>query len=389
MAENVGQRLHHELNELEKRAQLRALDTLEGINLCSNDYLGLSNDPRLRQAVENAVGSAAAVASTGSRLLSGNSRDWEELESDFAEFAGTEAALYFTSGYAANVGLLSSLLQPSDIVFSDSLNHASIIDGIRLSSVGKVIYEHCDLHALRDKLEQHRSGPGARIIVTESVFSMDGDQAPLSGLLELAEEYDAELIVDEAHATGVFGRHGRGLAAEVGIEDQVLAIVHPCGKALASLGGFVCSSRILKQYLVNRARTFIFSTAAPPYMAHQIRAAMHLVSAADPERSHLQAIQELIRAKLRDGGLNLGPSSSQIIPVVVGSNEAALHIARQLQSRGFAVRAIRPPTVPQGTSRLRLSLTSKITTAQASYLVDSILELVGAIRRSPILAGHA
>jgi len=158
VAENVRQRLHHELNELEKRAQLRALATLEGINLCSNDYLGLSNDPRLRQALENAVGSAAAVASTGSRLLSGNSRDWEELETDFAEFAGTEAALYFTSGYAAIVGLLSSLLQPSDIVFSDSLNHASIIDGIRLSSVGKVIYEHCDLHALRDKLEQHRSG---------------------------------------------------------------------------------------------------------------------------------------------------------------------------------------------------------------------------------------
>jgi 8-amino-7-oxononanoate synthase len=198
VAENVGQRLHHELNELEKRAQLRALDTLEGINLCSNDYLGLSNDPRLRQAVENAVGSTAAVASTGSRLLSGNSRDWEELESDFAEFAGTEAALYFSSGYAANVRLLSSLLQPSDIVFSDSLNHSSIIDGIRLSGVGKVIYEHCDLRALQDKLENHRSRPGARAIVTESVFSMDGDKAPLSGLLELAKEYDAELIIDEA-----------------------------------------------------------------------------------------------------------------------------------------------------------------------------------------------
>lgn len=385
---SLPDRLQQELSALREQAQLRTLEQIRGVNLCSNDYLGLSADPRLKQALQEAVARTTAVGSTGSRLLSGNSSEWEELEVDFAQFAGREAALYFSSGYSANVGLLGALLKPSDIVFSDSLNHASIIDGIRLAGVRKVVYPHGDLKFLQAALKQQRNRLGARVVVTESVFSMDGDVAPLLDLLELTREYAAELAIDEAHATGVFGPRGRGLAAQLGIEKHVLAIVHTCGKALASMGAFVCSGLTLKQYLVNRARTFIFSTAMPPYLAHQIRAAMHLAATADAERAHLFAIAELVRKELRAAGLDVCSSNSQIIPVVLGSNESALHVAHQLQSNRFAVRAIRPPTVPPGTSRLRLSLTSKITRDQASRLCELIIQSVEGVRQSSRLVTH-
>lgn len=385
---SLPERLQRELSALHEKTELRTLEQLRGVNLCSNDYLGLSTDARLKQALQEAVARTTAVGSTGSRLLSGNSSEWEELEVDFAQFAGREAALYFSSGYSANVGLLSALLKPSDIVFSDSLNHASIIDGIRLAGVRKVVYPHGDLKFLQAALEQHRNELGARVVVTESVFSMDGGVAPLLDLLELAREYAAELAIDEAHATGVFGPRGRGVAAQLGIEKDVLAIVHTCGKALASMGAFVCSGLALKQYLVNRARTFIFSTAMPPYLAHQIRAAMYLADAADAKRVHLFAIAELMRKELRAAGLDVGSSNSHIIPVILGSNEIALHVARQLQSNGFAVRAIRPPTVPPGTSRLRLSLTSKVTRDQVSRLCELIIQSAEGVRQSSTLVTH-
>lgn len=388
MSENLRERLGDELRDLRGQMQLRSLEQIKGINLCSNDYLGLSTDPRLREAVHSAVKETRSVASTGSRLLSGNSADWEHLESDFADFAGTEAALYFTSGYAANIGLLSALLQPSDIVFSDSLNHASIIDGIRLSRAQKIIYRHCDLDTLRENLDKYCRLPGTRIIITESVFSMDGDLAPLPELFQLAKEYGAELIIDEAHATGVFGPNGRGCAAQHGIEKEVLAVVHTCGKALASMGAFVCSGRVLKEYLINRARTFIFSTGAPPYLTDQIRAAVHLAASADRERTHLLAIQQLVRGRLRDAGLDVRSSQSQIIPIVLGSNEAALLMAKQLQIRGIAVRAIRPPTVPKGTARLRLSLTTRISAEQALSLVDELFDSFEQTRKYELLRTH-
>jgi 8-amino-7-oxononanoate synthase len=381
--------LRQALSTLQKNAQLRVLEQLQGVSLCSNDYLGLSTDARLKQALQEAVSYTTAVGSTGSRLLSGNCLEWEELEVDFAKFAGTEAALYFSSGYSANVGLLSALLKPSDIVFSDRLNHASIIDGIRLAGARKVVYPHCDVNFLQAALQQHRDHPGARVIVTESVFSMDGDVAPLLALRDLARENAAELVVDEAHATGVMGPRGRGVVAQLGTEKDMLAIVHTCGKALASMGAFVCSGLTLKQYLVNHARTFLFSTAVPPYLAHQIRAAMYLADAADSRRDHLFAIAGRVREGLRTAGLEVGSSNSHIVPVILGSNEIALHVARQLQSNGFAVRAIRPPTVPPGTSRLRLSLTSEITNDQVSRLCELIVESVEGVRQSGALVTHA
>jgi len=375
----LERRIVREVDRLRERAQFRALDRLDrtvAVNFCSNDYLGLSHDARLKEAVLQAVASAEAVGSTGSRLLSGNSRQWEDIESEFACFAGSETALFFGSGYAANVGLLSSLLKPGDIVFSDALNHASLIDGIRLSGAEKIIYPHCDLKFLERVLrDRHADSSSARVIVTESVFSMEGDIAPISDMLELARRYGAELVIDEAHATGVCGPQGRGIAADLGVEREMLAIVHTCGKALASAGAFVCGGGALKDYLINRARTFIFSTAMPPYLAGQIHAALGLARVAESERAHLQHIALALREELAAAGLNSGTSVTHIVPVIVGGDEIALRVARGLQRSGFAVKAIRPPTVPPGTARLRVSLTSKIT-------LDDIQRFVAASHKS-------
>jgi 8-amino-7-oxononanoate synthase len=353
--------MSEELEALREQSQFRALDNLPGINLSSNDYLGLATNPQFKQAVLAAVAGASSMGSTGSRLLSGNSREWEDLEAEFAHFAGTEAALYFGSGYAANVGLLSSILKPADVVFSDEFNHASLIDGMRLSGARKIIYPHLDLEFLEKSLIETAGTPGAKLIVTESLFGMEGDVAPLDELLQLARIHGAELIIDEAHATGGCGPQGRGIAASYQTEREILAIIHPCGKALASAGAFVCGGSVLKDFLVNRTRTFIFSTAMPSYIAGQIRAAMEFARNADAERAHLQNISAALREALTARGLRFGSSASHIVPIILGSNEVAVHVAAQLQAHGFAVKAIRPPTVPVGTARIRLSLTCKIT----------------------------
>ncbi|MFZ0980965.1 MAG: 8-amino-7-oxononanoate synthase [Candidatus Acidiferrales bacterium] len=371
----IERRIARELDSLRDLAQFRTLEILDGtsgLNLSSNDYLGLSTDPRLKQATIEAVARTERVGSTGSRLLSGNSREWEEIEAEFAAFAGTEAAVYFGSGYLANIGLLGSLLRPGDTVFSDALNHASLIDGMRLSGATKIICPHGDLEFLEDALRGSARGTGARVIVSETVFSMEGDVAPLAELVALARKYDAAVIVDEAHATGAWGPEGRGIAAELGLEREMLAIVHTCGKALASAGAFVCGSGALREHLINRARTFIFSTAMPPYMAGQIRAALVLARGAEAERGHLREIAAALREGLAAAGLRCGTSSTQIVPVMLGTNEAALHVASELQRDGFAVKAIRPPTVPAGTARIRISLTSKITMDDIGRLVAAI-----------------
>jgi 8-amino-7-oxononanoate synthase len=376
-------RIEGDLDRLREQSQLRTLEIPDGINLCSNDYLGLAVDSRLKRAVIEAVAHAESVGSTGSRLLSGNSREWEELESDFARFAGTEAALYFGSGYAANIGLLGSIVKHGDIVFSDALNHASLIDGIRLSNAFKVKYPHGDMDFLENALRKHAGSLGARAIVTESVFSMEGDVAPIERLLRMAHDYSAELVIDEAHATGVWGPQGKGIAAELNCQREVLAIIHTCGKALASAGAFVCGRGTLRKYLVNHARTFIFSTATPPYLAGQIRAALDLAIGADTERVHLRRIASSLREGIADAGLECGASTTQIVPVYLGSNETALLVASQLREQGFAVRAIRPPTVPVGTSRLRLSLTARITANEIERLVRAITAATKSLQQVP------
>ncbi len=236
---------------------------------------------------------------------------------------------------------------------------------------------------LENALRKHAGGSGARVIVTESVFSMEGDVAPIERLLRLAHDYGAELVIDEAHATGVRGPQGKGIAAELKCMREVLAIIHTCGKALASAGAFVCGSAALKNYLVNHARTFIFSTAMPPYLAGQIRAALDLAIGADAERAHLRRIASSLREGIAAAGLDSGSSTTQIVPVYLGSNEAALQVASQLREQGFGVRAIRPPTVPVGTSRLRLSLTARITLDEIDRLARAISAATKSLQQVP------
>lgn len=360
------------LAELRERNQLRSFAQVAGVNLCSNDYLGLAEDPRLKEAVLEAVAASGRVGGTGSRLLSGHDEAWNELEEEFAAFAVTEAALYFANGYAANLGLLTSLVGKDDLVFSDALNHASLIDGIRLSGARKEIYPHLDLNYLESALRLHENESCRKLIVTESVFSMDGDIADVKGMQRVAERFGASLIVDEAHATAVHGPRGAGIVAEARLTGKVFATVHTCGKALASAGALVCGSHVLREFLINHARTLIFSTAMPPYMAGQIRAALRLAQKMDEERELLKENSYGLAASLMQEGWDVRGSRSQIVPVVLGSNEDALSAAAWLREQGFAVRAIRPPTVPEGTARLRLSLTARITREHVTGILAAL-----------------
>ena len=366
-------RLHQGLSALEARSQRRSLAEIYGVNFCSNDYLGLAVNPALRAAVTEAVRISERVGGTGSRLLSGQTEEWRDLEDEFAKFAGTESALFFTTGYAANLGLLASLVGKDDVVFSDERNHASLIDAMRLSGARKVIYPHLNLNALEEALREAAGAPWHRVIVTETVFSMDGDIAPLVELANLAEKYDAALILDEAHATGVHGPAGHGLAVAAGVTSKVLAVTHTCGKSLASAGAFVCGPAVLKEHLLNHARTFIFSTALPPYFAAQIQTALRLAEGMDTDRASLLQRAATLRAALQSEGFDTAATVSQIVPVVIGHNDATLDAAEHLQRDGFAVRGIRPPTVPEGGSRLRLSLTTRISQEELSRLVHSLV----------------
>jgi 8-amino-7-oxononanoate synthase len=381
----MEQRILAELADLESRAQLRHLETVRGIDLGSNDYLGLSVDPRMKQALREAVDSAPRVASTGSRLLSGHDEVWTSVENDFARWIGAEAGLYFTSGYAANIGLLSSILRPEDAVFSDSANHASLIDGIRLAKCRRVIFPHLDLNALEAELRWSHSGSGARFIVVESIFSMDGDRAPLRELAALAARYGAELIVDEAHATGVCGPGGRGCVAETGLAGRVFATVHTCGKALAASGAFVCGSEALRRFLINRSRIFIFSTAMPPYFSAQVAAGMRLAAAAETERTTVANLGVFLRNELQGDGFDIAGSDSHVVPIVLGSNDAALAFASHLQARGYGIRAIRPPTVPTGTARLRVSLTAKLSQPILADFVGALIQIRKEVTPAPAM----
>ena len=374
-ASSFLRRVDADLAALASRDQLRRLGTIHGVNLCSNDYLGLSGDERLREAILGAIAGGMALASTGSRLLSGNAEIWEELESDIAQFMGSEAALYFSSGYSANLGVLSAFIDPGDVVFSDAANHASIIDGLRLSGARKVIYPHLDLDSLEYELRKEYSGAAQKFIVSESIFSMDGDRAPIADLVALGEKYGAEVVIDEAHASGVEGPQGRGAVADSGLADRVLATVHPCGKALAGVGGFVCCSEKLAQYLVNRARTFIFSTALPPYIAAQMRAVIRVLAFADRERTELGAIGAFLRQRLRGAGFDIGQGNTHIVPIFLGENERAIRFAAMLGDAGFGVRAIRPPSVPNGTSRLRISLNAKLSKDALARFADTLTSI--------------
>ncbi len=350
----LQQRICQELSDLEKSGLRRRLYPPTGIDLSSNDYLALSSHPFIKQRMAEAVLKSGCGA-TASRLLRGERTEFSQIEKLFATFKGTKSSLYFGSGYSANIGVLTSLLHADDLVFSDQFNHASLIDGLRLSSAKKVIFPHCNLKALKELLEKENCS-GQKFLVTESLFSMDGDQAPLKEYAELCQATNTALIVDEAHAVGVYGKHGTGLIEATGTANSVFLSINPAGKALGVCGAFVAGPDWAIDYLIQFARPFIFSTAPPPSIAAALEASLSIITSEEKRRQQLLELAIYLRELLILSDIPILPGNSQIIPVILGDNGRATTVALALQQAGFDVRAIRPPTVPVGTSRLRISL---------------------------------
>lgn len=330
------------------------LDGREVINFSSNNYLGLANHPTLREAAKEAI-DRYGCGSGASRLISGNMRLHEELENKIAEFKGTEAALIFNSGFQANTGILSTLVGEGDVIFSDAFNHASIIDGCRVARAKVVVYGHCDLGRLEQGLKQSPRN-GRKLIVTETLFSMDGDEAPLAAIVDLAEKYGAMVMVDEAHATGVFGANGAGLVAQLGLGERVLVQMGTLGKALGGFGAYVAGSQALRELLINRCRSFIYTTALPPAVMAMAIAAIDLVTKEPERRAVLWKNCQALRDGLKGFGFSLGDSQSQILPLIIGDENECMKFSGCLLERGVFAHGIRPPTVPPGTSRLRITV---------------------------------
>jgi 8-amino-7-oxononanoate synthase len=345
----------------------------ELINFGSNDYLGLAADPRLATAAAEAAAHAGCGAGA-SPLLTGHGATHRELERRLAEFEGVEAALVFSSGYAANVGTITALAGDGDAIFSDEKNHASMIDGCRLSRSAVHIYPHRDVEAL-SALLRNDTASRRRLIITESVFSMDGDLAPLVELSAVAAEFDCMLLVDEAHATGVFGPAGRGLSEALEVEDRVDVRVGTLSKALGCAGGFVVGRRSLVDWLVNRARSYVFSTGAAPPICAAAMTALEIVRREPERRERLLRNAAALRAMLHQQGWQTLASASHIIPLVTDEPERALALAAQLAERGLLVPAIRPPSVPRGQSLLRISLSCAHTTDMIARLTTALAEI--------------
>jgi len=347
-------RVRARMADLRASNLIRTLRAPIGVDLSSNDYLRLSIHPRVKAAFAAGIESEHA-GSTGSRLLRGERTVFQALERRFAEFKGTERALFLSSGYLANLAVLTTLPEAGDVIFSDELNHASLIDGIRLSKATRVIFPHNNPSELARLIEVTPCN-GVPFIVVESLFSMDGDVAPLAEYARICRATGARLIVDEAHAVGVSGQRGTGLIEEAGVTGDVLVSVNPAGKALGVGGALVAGPEWAIDYLVQRARTFVFSTAPPPAMAHALLASLDVVHDEPEQRERLRARSAHLRSRLRSAGVAVAGGDSHIVPVHIGSNEQALAVAAAMQVEGFDIRAIRPPTVPHGTSRLRVSV---------------------------------
>lgn len=345
---------------LERKSRLRTLAPQQGIDFTSNDYLGLASAPRLAAAMTAAIEEGIPAGSGGSRLLRGNHWAHEALEAEAAVFFRAERVLYFGSGFAANVALFSTLPQRDDLIVYDALIHASVHDGIAASKAEAVAVPHNDAGAFDAAIRRWREKghKGVVWIAVESLYSMDGDRAPLAALAEIAARHDGFLVVDEAHATGVFGPGGRGLAFGLESHGNVVTL-HTCGKALGVSGALLGLPAVLATYMINRARNFIYSTAPSPLMAAGVREALRMIEDEPERRSRLDALRNFAAEQLHSK-LGVIPSGSQIQPVMIGDNAQAVRIAARLQGEGFDIRAIRPPTVPDGTARLRLSITLNV-----------------------------
>jgi len=346
------------------------VDGRELLAFCSNDYLGLASHPRIVEAAIEAA-SRYGVGEGASHLLSGHSAAHERLEEKLAEFVQMPRALLFSTGYQANIGAVTALAGPEDAIFSDALNHASLIDGVRLSGARVVRYPHADLGFLSAALAE--SGASTKLIVTDGVFSMDGDIAPLPGMLDLCEHHDAWLLVDDAHGFGVMGPQGRGSPAHFGLRSPRIVYVGTLGKAAGVAGAFVAGASEVVESVLQRARTYIYTTAAPAMLAAAVETSLELIREDEWRRERLRNLIVVLREGLRESERALAPSDTPIQPLVLGGNSEAVRASTALRERGILVPAIRPPTVPEGTARLRISLS-------AAHSEDEVLRLAAALR---------
>lgn len=362
----LDERWRRTLESLADKHRERRLLVPFGADFSSNDYLGYASRPYADDAALSTSGAA-------SRLLRGEHQFWRDVETRLADWHGGEAALMFSSGYAANEGLLSTVIEPGDWVASDALNHASIIDGLRLAKADRFVFPHLDLGRLEEGL---RAAPvvGERFVVVESLYGMDGDVAPLRAIADLAERYAAALIVDEAHATGCWGDQGGGWVDQLSLRGRVLATMHTGGKALGVPGAYVVGSQRLRDLLINRCRHFIFTTAMPPRIGGWWKQALDRVRNDQEGRSRLRANAQRFRTALAARGLNVS-GESYIVPIVLGPDAAAVAAAEELQRQGFDVRAIRPPTVPEGAARLRISIHADHDATTLDALADAVARI--------------
>ncbi|MBT8468126.1 MAG: 8-amino-7-oxononanoate synthase [Deltaproteobacteria bacterium] len=339
---------------------------------CSNNYLGLADHPAIAAAAETSL-RIDGVGASASRLITGTMDAHREAESAFAEFLGAPSAALFSSGYAANLGTIQALVGPGDLVFSDALNHASLIDGCRLSRAKIHVYAHRSPSDLESLLEKHRPSGRRALVVTDSLFSMDGVTAPLVEIAGLARAFNAGLMVDEAHALGVLGPEGRGLAASLGVEPDV--VIGTLGKSFGVAGAFVAANEPTVALVRNRARSFVYTTAPPPMLARAAVAALELVRDAEDARSTLLSHASALRAGLQERGFDVPDGESQILPVLIGENDRTMRLSAELLDRGVFVQGIRPPTVAQGTARLRLTPMATHRPEQIARAIDAFASL--------------
>ncbi|NPA24393.1 MAG: 8-amino-7-oxononanoate synthase [Deltaproteobacteria bacterium] len=379
-----------ELAELERAGRKRFLRTVAGsqqahieldgrpvLLLCSNNYLGLAGHPRLRQAAA-AAAAEDGCSSGASRLISGTMTLHDSLEKELADFKKSPSSLVFNSGYVANLAILTTLAGKGDVIYSDALNHASIVDGCRLSRAELKIYRHCDCAHLEEMLRSGGQTAGRRLIVTDSVFSMDGDLAPLPEIVALGRKYDALVVVDDAHATGVLGRSGRGATEYFGLDWRDLDVqMGTLGKALGSYGAYVAGAPVLREYLLNRARSFIYTTALPPAVLAASRAALAVLRDEPQRLEKLRQLGAFFREELRKLGFRVTDDPTPIIPVLVGPAAKTMELSAWFLEKGVFIQGIRPPTVPEGASRLRVTLSADLEFAD----LDRVLALFAERRR--------
>jgi 8-amino-7-oxononanoate synthase len=375
-------------NDLNERASLgllrqrRMLQSPQGphitvdgkslLSFCSNDYLGLANHPQLIAALQQGA-QQHGVGAGAAHLVSGHGTTHHQLEQELAAFVGKPAALLFSTGYMANMGVVQALVGKGDTVFADKFNHASLNDAMQLSRANVKRYRHNDVEQLAQFMEQ--AGGGRKLVITDAVFSMDGDLALLPELLALCERHDAWLLIDDAHGFGVLGAQGRGSLAHFGIASERVICMATLGKAAGVFGAFVAAEQAVIDTLVNHARSYVYTTATPPALASALLESLRQIEQGDGLRGHLQRLIAQLRSGLRGLPWHLMPSSTAIQPLLVGDNRAALDLSEQLRERGIWVAAIRPPTVPQGTARLRITLSAAHNTSEVTRLIDALHEL--------------